>query len=139
MGKEKTEREKERKRENASRIYINSLLLRASHISDILARRVVSSQNFKETFSTMIRTELSRASDKLLLVTNDVCCGIMRINNGCKKIHLLQTCLSYKIWHFAFFYHILRPTNTHSILILFYTRRLLLTRCPESRNKHLQL
>lgn len=73
MGKEKTEGEKERKRENASRIYINSLLLRASHISDILAQRVVSSQNFKETFSTMIRIKLSRVSDKLLLVTNDAC------------------------------------------------------------------
>lgn len=37
------------------------------------AARVVSSQNFKETFSTMIRIKLSRASDKLLLVTNDAC------------------------------------------------------------------
>lgn len=35
---EKRGREGERKRENASCIYINSLLLRASHISDILAR-----------------------------------------------------------------------------------------------------
>jgi len=58
--REDRRREKERKRENASRIYINSLLLRASHISDILAQRIVSSQNFKETFSTMIRIKLSR-------------------------------------------------------------------------------
>lgn len=72
-GKREDRRETERKRENASRIYINSLLLRASHISDILAQRVVSSQNFKETFSTMIRIKLSHASDKLLFVTNDAC------------------------------------------------------------------
>lgn len=67
--KKEDRREKERKRENASRIYINSLLLRASHISDILAQRIVTSQNFKETFSTMIRIKLSRLSDKLLLIT----------------------------------------------------------------------
>lgn len=86
MGKEKTEGEggageeregegerREKKRKCVAHLHKFFTATCIAYFRYSCAARVVSSQNFKETFSTMIRIKLSRASDKLLLVTNDAC------------------------------------------------------------------